>query len=96
MRIKEWIWKNLKSYGNNEQKIEFLSDKGELILLKAPNGSGKCVEKNTLIELEINNLDINSNLISYLLETEKGRKILQYIKENNKLLYVKIRDFRKA
>ena len=41
MRIKEWIWKNFGSFGNNEQKIEFLPDKGELILLKGPNGMGK-------------------------------------------------------
>lgn len=41
MKIKEWWWKNFASYGNNEQRITFLDDKGELILLMAPNGGGK-------------------------------------------------------
>lgn len=41
MKIKEWSWRNVKSYGNIEQKIEFLDEKGELILLLGENGDGK-------------------------------------------------------
>ncbi len=41
MKIKEWTWRNVKSYGNITQKIEFRQDKGELILLLGENGEGK-------------------------------------------------------
>lgn len=41
MKIKEWYWRNFASYGNIDNKIEFLDDKGELILLMASNGGGK-------------------------------------------------------
>lgn len=41
MKIKNWKWKNFKSYGSIEQSIEFLEDKGELILFSGSNGQGK-------------------------------------------------------
>lgn len=41
MKIKKWWWKNFASYGNVEHSVEFLDDKGELILLFGKNGSAK-------------------------------------------------------
>jgi len=95
MKIREWTWKNYKSYGSVPQTIKFDTDRGELILLIGENGAGKCVEKNTEIDIEINDLVITPQLIQHLERTESGKKIFQYIRENNKLLYEKIRDFRK-
>ena len=94
MRIKEWTWKNYKSYGSVPQTIRFEDDKGELILLIGENGAGKCVDKSTEIDIEINDLVITPILIHHLERTESGRMIFQYIRENNTLLYEKIRDFR--
>jgi DNA repair exonuclease SbcCD ATPase subunit len=41
MLIKSATFKNFKSFGNLPQKIEFNTEKGELILLSGRNGSGK-------------------------------------------------------
>lgn len=95
MNILEWTWKNYKSYGSVPQTIRFTPNRGELILLIGENGAGKCVEKNTVIDIEINDLDISAALVDYLATTGPGRNMFSYIKENNVLLYEKIRDFRK-
>lgn len=41
MIIKNWKWKNYKSFGGIEYNIDLNQNKGELILLKGINGSGK-------------------------------------------------------
>lgn len=41
MRIKEWWFKNYKSYGTVKETITLRMDKGELILLYGSNGKGK-------------------------------------------------------
>jgi DNA repair exonuclease SbcCD ATPase subunit len=41
MVVKRLVLRNFRSYGNNKNEIEFETDKGCLILLSAPNGSGK-------------------------------------------------------
>lgn len=41
MKIREWTWKNYKSYGSVPQTIKFDTDRGELILLIGENGAGK-------------------------------------------------------
>lgn len=48
MKIANWKFKNFKSYGSIEQSIEFLEDKGELILLGFGNGAGKTSLLNAL------------------------------------------------
>lgn len=48
MKINKWWWKNLGSYGDIVQTIDFLPDKGELILLTAKNGQGKTTMLNAL------------------------------------------------
>jgi len=95
MIIKEWSWKNYKSYGTVQQTIKLPENKGELVLLIGHNGAGKCVEKNTKIDIEINDLDININLINYLDTTEMGKMIFSYIKESNITLYENIENYRK-
>lgn len=95
MVISEIGIRGYKSFGNNEQILKLNTEKGELVLLVGNNGNGKCVDKKTLIDLDINDLTITNGLIDYLDKTEKGRVIFLYIKENKKLLYEKIKNFRR-
>lgn len=41
MKVKRLELRNFRSYGNNKTVVEFETDKGCLVLLTAPNGSGK-------------------------------------------------------
>ena len=93
MIIKEIGIRGFKSFGNNEQKLELNTEKGELILLVGENGAGKCVQKKTLIDIDIDDLVVTDELMKYLDETERGRNKFLYIKENKKLLYGKIKNF---
>lgn len=93
MKIKKWWCENYKSYGPG--KTEIILSNGELILLKAPNGSGKCVHKKTFINVDICDLELNKELIIFLQETDTGRKIYNYIKNNNYILYEKIQKYKK-
>jgi len=52
MIIKSIRFKNIKSYGNKYQQIDF-DDNGGLILLTGTNGSGKCLSPDTEIDIEI-------------------------------------------
>lgn len=94
MIINEISIKGYKSFGNNEQTLKLNTESGELILLVGSNGNGKCVDKKTLIEIEINDLSLNDDLIDFLHKTEKGNKILLYIKKNKSLLYERIEKYR--
>lgn len=49
MRIKSIEFKNIASYGNKIQKIEFLEDKAELYLTLGKNGDGKTTIANAII-----------------------------------------------
>lgn len=91
MIVEEIGIKNFRSYGNSEQVLKLNKEKGELILLQGSNGTGKCVEKNTCIDVFIDDLEITPELITFLESTELGRKIFIYIQENNTVLYGKIR-----
>ena len=93
MLINEISIRGFKSFGNNEQILNLNTEKGELILIAGQNGQGKCIEENTTIEVEIDDLELNENLIKFLLEMGEGRKIFLYIKENKKDLYEKIKNF---
>ncbi len=95
MQILEIGLRNFQSFGNIRQTIKLNTEKGELILLVGSNGAGKCVEESTEIEIEIYDLDVNTELINFLVETELGRTIFLYIKENNNLLYEKITKFKR-
>ena len=93
MIIKELGIRGFKSYGNIEQTLELNTQKGELILLSGSNGSGKCVHGTTSIDIDIDDLELNSDLVNYLETTDKGKVIFLYLKENKKLLYEKIIRF---
>jgi predicted ATPase len=95
MVISEIKIKGYKSFGNNEQTLKLNTENGELILLVGSNGNGKCVDKKTLIELDIDDLYLTDELITFLAETEKGNKIFLYIKEKKPLLYEKIKRYNK-
>jgi hypothetical protein len=95
MLISEIGIRGFKSFGNNEQVLKLNTEKGELILLVGNNGAGKCVDKRTLIDIEINDLRLSSDLINYLETTDSGRRIFLYIKENNLILYEKIEEYKR-
>jgi len=69
MKIKKIEFKNINSYGNNIQKIEF-NDESGLILLFGENGAGKCLSPDTEIDIEINEHETYKKLIRFL----KNRK----------------------
>lgn len=95
MLIQELGIRGFKSFGNNEQILKLNTKMGELILLVGSNGAGKCVDKKTSIDIEINDLQLSSDLINYLETTDLGRKIFLYIKENNSILYEKIEEYKR-
>ena len=96
MLISEIGIRGFKSFGNNEQVLKLNTEKGELILLVGNNGAGKCVDKRTSIDIEINDLQLSSDLINYLETTDSGRRIFLYIKENNSILYEKIEEYKRG
>jgi ABC-type sugar transport system ATPase subunit len=95
MLISELGIRGFKSYGNNEQILKLNTENGELILLVGSNGSGKCVDKKTLIEIDIDDILLSNELINFLDTTGKGRRIFLYIMENKPLLYEKIKKYRR-
>ena len=65
MRLKKIQWKNLLSYGNKIHTFEFSSEP-ELILVEGENGSGKCLSKNTQIEISIEDQSVREQFIAFL------------------------------
>lgn len=72
MIIKKLEFKNINSYGNNLQTLEFDSN-GGLILLTGKNGQGKCVSPDTQIIIEFNDEETKKSFINFL---EKRKKPL--------------------
>ena len=52
--FKKVRWKNLLSTGNNSTEIDI--ENSDLTLIIGPNGSGKCVRKNTKIDIGFNDV----------------------------------------
>jgi ABC-type Mn2+/Zn2+ transport system ATPase subunit len=96
MIIQEVGIRGFKSFGNNEQVLKLNTEKGELILLVGNNGAGKCVDKKTSINIEINDLQLSDELIIFLEKTDSGKRIFLYIKENNSVLYEKIEKYKRG
>jgi len=96
MLISEIGIRGFKSFGNNESVLKLNTEKGELILLVGNNGAGKCVDKKTSIDIEINDLQLSSDLINYLETTDSGRRIFLNIKENSSVLYEKIEEYKRG
>lgn len=95
MIIQEVAIKGFKSFGNNEQVLVLNTQQGELILLVGKNGAGKCVDKKTSIDIEINDLQLSDELITFLEKTDSGKRIFLYVKENNLVLYEKIEKYKR-
>jgi len=95
MFIEEIGIRGFKSYGNNEQVLKLNREVGELILLVGENGAGKCVDKKTCIDIEIDDLILSIDLINFLEKTDLGKKIFLYIMESNRPLHDKIESFKK-
>jgi len=66
MIIKEIGIRGFRSFGNNEQVLKLNTEKGDLILLSGSNGNGKCVDKNTEIEICIEELVYTDELLKFL------------------------------
>jgi ABC-type uncharacterized transport system ATPase subunit len=96
MIIQEVGIRGFKSFGNNEQVLKLNTEKGELILLVGNNGAGKCVDKKTSIDIEINDLQLSDELIIFLEKTDSGKRIFLHIKENNSVLYEKIEKYKRG
>jgi len=96
MIIQEVEIRGFKSFENNEQVLKLNTEKGELILLVGNNGAGKCVDKKTSINIEINDLQLSDELIIFLEKTDSGKRIFLYIKENNSVLYEKIEKYKRG
>jgi len=90
MVIEEIGIKNFKSFGNARQSVQLNTDKGGLILLVGNNGMGKSLVKTTEIEVDIPIEKFNLQELNNFLEimgTENN--YIEYIRENNSLLYEK-------
>jgi ABC-type cobalamin/Fe3+-siderophores transport system ATPase subunit len=55
MKIKNIEWRNFGSYGNKLQKIEFDSQQGNFFLIVGANGAGKCLDKDSQIDIMFDN-----------------------------------------
>jgi len=89
MIINKLTIKNFKSFGNDEKTID-LSNEGNLILLSGKNGAGKCVDKRTSIDIEINDLQLTDKLNNFLINSKFGVILHYYIIKCNIPLYKKI------
>lgn len=71
MRLSEFSYKNILSYGNKLQTFKF-DDTSGLILVSGENGSGKCLIKDTLIDVEIDDPILKDKFIEFLKEHRKS------------------------
>jgi len=51
MKIKSIAWRNFGSYGNRLQEIKFDQTTGAFYVITGANGAGKCLDKDTGIEI---------------------------------------------
>jgi len=65
MIINSLEFRNIKSYGNKIQRLEFDTE-GGLILLTGTNGAGKCLSPDTEIDITIDDKDIELLLLNFL------------------------------
>jgi predicted ATP-binding protein involved in virulence len=66
INFKSISYKNFQSVGNAGMKIDL--DRSPTTLIGGPNGSGKCVDKNTKINVQSNNI-ITMDAFEKFLET---------------------------
>ena len=90
MVIEEIGIKNFKSFGNARQSVTLNTEKGGLILLVGNNGMGKSLAKTTEIEVDIPIEKFNLQELNNFLEIMgMENNYIEYIRENNSLLYEK-------
>ncbi len=68
MRINRLEFKNFASYGNRTQIIEFNKEDSDLYLVLGSNGSGKCLAKETEINVEIEDQSLRNEFIKFLID----------------------------
>lgn len=61
-------WKNFLSYGDEFSEIEFIEG---IDLAIGSNGRGKCLRKNTIIEVSVEDKEIEEKLKGFLNERNK-------------------------
>jgi predicted ATP-binding protein involved in virulence len=67
MKILKIVFQNFKSYGNKKVSIDFENDfNSDLILLSGKNGSGKCLDPNTTIDIIFDSQELMSNFEEFL------------------------------
>ena len=71
MKIRSIEFKNFASYGNRVQKIDF-EDIGNLYLVLGSNGAGKCLAKDTSINVSIDDPVLRNQFLEFI----KNKKTL--------------------
>jgi ABC-type Mn2+/Zn2+ transport system ATPase subunit len=70
MKIKSISWKNFGSYGNNAQQIVFDENQGNFYIVLGSNGAGKCLDKETNIEIFFDDKDKEERFKKFLKNRE--------------------------
>jgi len=65
MKLKNISWRNIKGFGNKLQTLE-LSDEGGLWVVLGKNGSGKCLGKNTTLNVSVENEIVIKKFLDFL------------------------------
>lgn len=65
MKLLELSYKNILSYGNLLQTFTF-TDEPQLILVEGENGAGKCLSKETIIEIKIDDPILREKFIAFM------------------------------
>ena len=86
MKIKSLRFKNLLSYGNKEQRIDFTTSHG-LYLITGQNGAGKCVAGDTKIRIRFTNNETQEKFKAFLAKvltffSECSEDIIRFLIKN--------------
>jgi hypothetical protein len=65
MRLKKIEWRNVGPFGNKLQTVDF-PDGGGLWMVLGKNGNGKCHNKDTKINILIENEEVKKQFIDFL------------------------------
>lgn len=68
MQINSIIFKNIASYGNEEQRIDFNAEHSSFYLVTGGNGFGKCLHPDTNINIKINDKELEKKFKQFLKE----------------------------
>ncbi len=65
MKINSWEWRNIGSYGNKKHKIE-LKNEGSLNMIMGSNGSGKCLDPHTEIDVFFEDSNLEEKFLNFI------------------------------